>query len=125
LDLTIHKNNKYLQFSIYRKPTKTGIIIPNSSCHPYAHKISVINYLLNRLHIYPITEEAKDTEINTIKNILYNNEYDTIIIKNLPTQKKRKQNSHTDTQNPQKKGPYLHIMEKKQEKLQNYCEKRN
>jgi hypothetical protein len=34
LDLTI-------QFSIYRKPTQTDIMIPNSSCHPYEHKLSV------------------------------------------------------------------------------------
>jgi hypothetical protein len=34
-DLEIHRNDKNLQFSIYRKPTKTDIIITNSSCHPY------------------------------------------------------------------------------------------
>jgi hypothetical protein len=66
LDLTIHCKNKNLQFSIYRKPTQTDII-PNSSCHPYGHKLSGINYSLNRLHTYPITEKAKDIEKNTIK----------------------------------------------------------
>jgi hypothetical protein len=40
---------------------------------------------------------VKDTEINTINNILYNNECDTNIIKTLPTQ--RNENPHTDTQN--------------------------
>jgi hypothetical protein len=73
---TIHRQKNKLKFSIYRKPTQTDIIIPNDSCHPYEHKWSGINYLLNRLHTYPITEEAKDTEVNTIKNILQNNGYD-------------------------------------------------
>jgi hypothetical protein len=67
LDLTIHRQTNKLQFSIYRKPTQTDIIIPNDSCHPYEHKLSGINYLLNRLHTYPITEEAKDAEVNTIR----------------------------------------------------------
>jgi hypothetical protein len=34
--------------------------------------------------MYPITNEAKDTEINTIKNILRNNEYDIKVISKLP-----------------------------------------
>jgi hypothetical protein len=33
--------------------------------------------MLWRLHTYPITERGKQTEINTIKNILQNNEYNT------------------------------------------------
>jgi hypothetical protein len=64
LDIRIHRRGKNLQYSIYRKPTQTDIIIPKNSCHPYEHKICDINYLLRRLHTYPITNEAKDTEIN-------------------------------------------------------------
>jgi hypothetical protein len=65
--------------------------IPKSSCHPYEHKISGINYLLKRLHAYPITKEGKDAEINSIKNILRNNEYDIEAINKLPPQKKNTQ----------------------------------
>jgi hypothetical protein len=57
LDITIHRKDKKLEFSIYRKPTQTDIIIPDSSCHPYEHKLSGIKYLLNWLHTYPITRE--------------------------------------------------------------------
>jgi hypothetical protein len=59
-----------------------------------------INYLINRLHTYPISDEAKDIEKNTIKYILHNNEYNTNI-----TQKKlkQKQNPHTDKQNQKPK----------------------
>jgi hypothetical protein len=86
LDLTIH-----LQFSIYGKPTQTDIIIPDSSCHFYEHKLSGISYLLNRLHMYPITDKAKDAEKNTTKNILHNNEYDTNLIRKPSPQQKQKQ----------------------------------
>jgi hypothetical protein len=85
LDLTIH-----LQFSLYGKSTQTDIIIPNSSCRPYDNKLSGINYLLNRLHTYPITEKAKDAEKNSTKNILHNNECDTNLIRKPPPQRKQK-----------------------------------
>jgi hypothetical protein len=93
LDLAIHRKDRNLQFTIYRKLTQTDIIIPNSSCHPYEHKLSGINYLLNRLHTYPITEKAKGTIRNTIKNILHNNEYNTDLIRKPPPE--QKQNTHT------------------------------
>jgi hypothetical protein len=98
LDLVIYWNDKNLQFSIYQKPTKTDIVIPNSSCHPYVHKMSGINYLLNRLHTYPVTEKAKNAKKNIIKNILPNNEYDTNLIRKLPTQKKQQLNTCTNLQ---------------------------
>jgi hypothetical protein len=47
LGLTIHPKDRNLQFSTHRKPTQTDIIIPYSSCHPYEHKLSGINQLLN------------------------------------------------------------------------------
>jgi hypothetical protein len=85
LDPTIHRTDKNLQFSIYWKPMQTDIIIPNSSCHLYKHKQSGINYVLNRLHIHPITKKRKkNIEENTIKNNLHN-EYDI----NLGTPRKK------------------------------------
>jgi hypothetical protein len=97
LDLTIHRKNKQLQFSIYGKPTGTDILIPSSSCHPYEHtcKMSGINYLMNRLHTYPITDEAKNTEMNTIKHMLHSNEYDQNIIEKLSTQKENENRTYT------------------------------
>jgi hypothetical protein len=59
LDITIHNNDKRLEFSKYSTPTQTDIIIPNSSCHPYKYKLPGIKYLLNWLHTYPITKESK------------------------------------------------------------------
>jgi hypothetical protein len=67
LDLTIYRKERKLKFAIYGKHTQTDIIIPSCSCHPHEHQISSINYLLRRLHVYQITKEAKETELNVIK----------------------------------------------------------
>jgi hypothetical protein len=64
-----------LKFSICRKPTQTDNIIPNSSCHPYEHKVSAIRYLFNQLHTYPITRESKHD-----KNILQETGYSANLI---------------------------------------------
>jgi hypothetical protein len=74
LDLAIHRKHNKLDYTIYRKPTATDILIHNSSCHPIEHKLASINYLINRRHSYPLSEQAKDTELNTIKTILQNNQ---------------------------------------------------
>jgi hypothetical protein len=75
LDIGIHREKDNFQFSIYRKQTATDIIIPSDLCHPQERKISGIKYLLNRAYNYPITKNAKDIEMTTIKNILQNNNY--------------------------------------------------
>jgi hypothetical protein len=66
---------KNLKFTICRKPTRTDIIIPISSCHPNEHKRPSINYLLNRIRVCPINKEAQEAELNIIKNLLQNSEY--------------------------------------------------
>jgi hypothetical protein len=81
LYLTIHHEDKNLKFSIYRKPIQTDTIIRNSSWYPYEHKLSSINYLLNRLHTYPETKDAKETEVYTTRNIRHKNQYNTAKIK--------------------------------------------
>jgi hypothetical protein len=42
---------------------------------PYEHKISGINYLVNRLNTQPITKKAKEKEPNIIRKTVQNNEY--------------------------------------------------
>jgi hypothetical protein len=37
--------------------------------------VASINYLINRVHTYPITNEVKLEELNIIQDTLYNNEY--------------------------------------------------
>jgi hypothetical protein len=72
LDMTIIKEHNKLTFNIYRKPTTTDSIIHNDSCHPNKHIRSAINYLLNRMNTYPLTQGNKDREVTIINEILKN-----------------------------------------------------
>jgi hypothetical protein len=74
LDLIIHREHNKLNFTIYRKPTSTDILIHNSSCHPNEHELGSINYLINLLHTYPLLKDAKEAELD-IRTILQNNQY--------------------------------------------------
>jgi hypothetical protein len=64
-----------LEFEIYKNPSETGFLIFIESCLSYKDAISHIHYLVNRLNTYPLSKEAKDTEINIIKT-----HYITVII---------------------------------------------
>jgi hypothetical protein len=66
---------KNIEFAIYRKPTETGIIIPNNSCCSHKHKMLSINYLGNGLNMYPTSNEAKEKELNILKDTLHRNKY--------------------------------------------------
>jgi hypothetical protein len=67
LDLSITKIHNKLLLAIYRKPTTTDLIIHNDSCHPHEHKKSAINFLVNGMNKYPITQENKKNEESIIK----------------------------------------------------------
>jgi hypothetical protein len=42
LDLHITNVHGQLEYKVYRKPTATDVIIHDSSCHPFEHKISAL-----------------------------------------------------------------------------------
>jgi hypothetical protein len=63
LDITIQWKNERSEFSIYRKPTQTDIIVPNSSCHPHKHKLSSINTIEPDTHI--LNNDRSKTNRNT------------------------------------------------------------
>jgi len=54
LDLSIHKHEEILHFSIYRKRTFPDVIIPYKpiSCHPPAHKYAATSYMFIRQNMY-------------------------------------------------------------------------
>jgi hypothetical protein len=56
------------------------LIIHNNSCHPYEHKKSAINYLHNCMNTYSITHENINNELQMIKMILLNNQYQPEVI---------------------------------------------
>jgi hypothetical protein len=70
LDLNITSKHNQQTFGMYRKPATTDLIIHNDSCHPYEHKKSAINYLINRMSTYPTTHENKDQELNIVQETL-------------------------------------------------------
>jgi hypothetical protein len=75
LDITIVKTHNKLRLGIYRKPTITGHIIRNDSCHSHEHKKAAINYLINRMNKYPLTHTNESQEKAIINEILVNNNF--------------------------------------------------
>jgi hypothetical protein len=89
-----------LQFSIYRKPAVTDIMIHNQSCHPSEHKWSGIAYLISRLRTYSI--ENKLEEKNLIEHLLIANGFHQNVTDILKRQKQVKIEEEP-TQDPKKK----------------------
>jgi hypothetical protein len=56
---------------------------------------------MNRVHTYPITKEAKQKELNIMKDTLHNNEYNTNLGMKHPNQ--HKHNKNTDPQHQKTK----------------------
>jgi hypothetical protein len=97
LDTAIHRMQRKLQFSIYRKPTATDIMIHSQSCHPREHKWSGIAYLINRLRTYPI--ENKLEEKNIIEHLLIANGFHHTVIDILNRQKTGENEGRTHAEN--------------------------
>jgi hypothetical protein len=38
------------------------------TCHPYEHKMASTNYVMNRVHTYPVTNEEETLELNIIQD---------------------------------------------------------
>jgi hypothetical protein len=106
LDLTIHRAERKLVYNIYRKPTATDTMIHQTSCHSKQHKISGINYLINRLHTYPLDENGQKKESNIIRKMLTQNSYpiDTHITQNLQKQQTKNTHLYPDKQTVKENG---------------------
>jgi hypothetical protein len=76
------------------------------------------NYLTNRVHTYPITNEERTKELNVIQDRLCNNEYN----KNLKTSHLGNHRCNKNT-SPQHQTTFLRTMGKKQEKSQDFSKK--
>jgi len=83
LDITIIKVAGRISFDIYRNPTTTDVVIPNDSCHPQEHKMAALRYFLNRVNMYDIDTKRKQAKMDTIKQIIHNNRYDTSVLDNI------------------------------------------
>ncbi|XP_050511970.1 uncharacterized protein LOC126888016 [Diabrotica virgifera virgifera] len=103
LDLTIEKTPSKLEFSIFRKPTQTDHIIPNSSNHPYQQKMSAFHCYIHRLLNIPMSKDNYNNEVSILKQLAVNNGYSPLIIDNIIRKKLLKirlnQAFHTDEHN--------------------------
>jgi hypothetical protein len=97
----ITKEHNKLTFGIYQKPTTIDFIIYNDSCHSNEHKKLTVNYLINYMNTYLLTQTNKDQEQLTIKKILKKNGYQRSIINHKHTNKFPLNSSQT-VQKPQK-----------------------
>jgi len=86
LDIAIYREHHRLSVDIHRKPTSTYIIIPNDSCHPREHKMTVIGYFYNRMNTYQLSPENMLKESKIIQKIQTNNGYNIINCKKLESQ---------------------------------------
>jgi hypothetical protein len=103
LDLSIYRTTDHLQFRIFRKPTATDIMIHNTSCYPTEHKTSGINYLINRIITYPISEHNINKDKQIIYHLLKVNGYHHRNKDDLIRRRKQHQPTEKDKNHNQKK----------------------
>jgi hypothetical protein len=75
LDLMVSKNNKKLEFNIYRKETNTNLLIRNDSYHHPSHKAAAFHSMFHRLFNIPMNHENFENERKKIYKIAQQNGY--------------------------------------------------
>ena len=83
LDLLNSRQADHLEIDIYRKPTTMDLTIQATSSHPIEHRLVAYRYHLRRMHMLPLTEDKKNTELNIIKNMARKNGYMERIVNDL------------------------------------------
>jgi hypothetical protein len=109
LDLSISRTPNNLQFGIFRKPTAIDKMIHNTPCHTTEHKISGINYLINRI-TYSISEHNINKEKQITDHLLKVNGYDHLNTDDLIRRRKQRQPTEKDkNQNQKKLDNFTHV----------------
>ena len=83
LDLTITNEDNKLVFDIFHKPIHTYITINNKSTHLYSHKFAAFYAYIHRLISIPLSLENFQKELNLIRQIAVNNDYNLSIVDNI------------------------------------------
>jgi hypothetical protein len=91
LDLTITRNTKSIEISIYRKPTSADITIQYTSNHPWEHIKAAYTHYINRAITLPITEQAR-TRMAEHKQHSSKNCFPTKIIRQMKEKERAKLN---------------------------------
>lgn len=80
LDSNIFRDSNKHKFKIYPKPTATDQVIHNISNHPTSHMLAAFHSMVHGLLSIPLSKEHSTSELNIIKQITRNNEYNTSLI---------------------------------------------
>jgi len=75
LDITITNRNNKHNFSIYRKPTQSDMVIHKSSNHPRQQKMAAFRSMFYRLEKVPMDRKDYEDELKTIQYIAQKNGY--------------------------------------------------
>ena len=75
LDSMIHRSDRKLTTTVYRKPTHTDRYLPYDSHHPRSAKCSVVDSLLKRAEDVITSEPEKGAETHRIELALKRNGY--------------------------------------------------
>lgn len=89
LDLTVSRIDNRHDFQIYRKPTYTDVTIPESSCHPFQHKLAAYRSFIHRLMSVPLSQDNYNKELSVIYYIAESNGYNRNMIDGIIKGKRR------------------------------------
>lgn len=90
LDLRIMRSGEKLEFSIYRKPTDSQMLINANSFHHESHKHAAFHSMIHRLLNVPMSPENFNVEWKYIQETAAINGYDPKVIKRIFMKHKRK-----------------------------------
>jgi hypothetical protein len=85
LDLLIYRKTQGLDIDINRKPTSTDTTIHFTFNHTMAEELAIYIFLINKIHLLPVTSQNKDKEWNTILCTARNNWFHCSLISKLNT----------------------------------------
>ena len=80
MDVVVVRKSTDLEFEIYQKPTNTKRVIPNTSNHPFQHKMVSFHHMIHRMETLPLSKVAKQKELEYIFEIAKLNGYNESII---------------------------------------------
>ena len=95
MDVKVHRNERSLKTSVYRKPTHTGRYLNYESHHPDSSKKAVILALARRMEYVTVNEEEKRVEEERIVRDLALNGYPEAMVRKVMRRQARQKDGTT------------------------------
>lgn len=90
LDLKLSRIDGRLDLDIFRKPTDAPLCIPNSSHHPWIHKVAAFESAVYRMWNLPLSEENRKKELDYLVHMANVNGYQRKLIMGINRKHKRR-----------------------------------